>query len=75
MEAIVNEKLSNLLNKTICVDSETGMIMILNDNDSKIDITNDILEVVTIAIEDSHTFVGLNRIIKITVEDITKEQL
>ena len=36
--------------------------------------TNDILEVVTIAIEDSHTFVGLNRIIKITVEDITKEQ-
>jgi hypothetical protein len=70
MEIIENKKLSELLNKTVGVDTDTGMIVI-SENDEIIDITNHILELVTIAIEDSQVFIGLNRQIRITVENIT----
>jgi len=70
MKIIENKKLSKLLNKTIGVDIDTGMI-IISEDDKITDITNDILELVTIAVEDSQVFIGLNREILITVEDLT----
>lgn len=71
MNIIENRKLSKLLDKTIGVDIESGIILIADKNNTTTDITNDILEMVTIAIEDKQIFVGLNRMIEISVTDIT----
>ena len=73
MKVIENKKLSKLLEKSIGVDVETGMIFIINEDETTIDITNDILELTVLAVEDSTTFIGLNRHIEITVSDITNE--
>ena len=71
MEIIENKKLTELLGSTIGVDKETGVI--ISHKDDKItDITNDILELVVFAIEDSQDFYLWNRRINISVCEVER---
>jgi len=66
MEIIENIKLSELLGETVGVDKKSGAIICHKNGEIK-DITNDILELVVLAIEDNQTFILWKKKINISV--------
>jgi hypothetical protein len=69
MNIIENKKLTETLGITIGVDEDTGIIF--SHKDGKItDVTNDILELAVLAIEDNQTFILFDRAINISVKEI-----
>lgn len=68
MNIVENIRLNDTLGKTIGVDVDNGCIIAVND-EGIMDITNDILELVVLAIESSQTFILWNRSVTITVEE------
>lgn len=66
---IENKKLSQLLGCPVGVLVEEGSIVI-EKNGVLIDVTNDMLELCVLAVEDSQTLVLFNRQINITVYEV-----
>ena len=68
MKVIENKRLSSLMTEKIVVNANNGDILLVKNNEH-IDITDDILEFVVLAVEGSKTFSLWNRNIRITIED------
>ena len=66
---IANKKLEHLLGATVGVDVESGTVLLAHPDGVK-DITNPIMELAMLVVEDQRTFVLLDRKIRITVEAI-----
>ena len=65
MEYVRNDRLCNVLGKDILLNAETGAISV-----DGVDVTNDILELVVLAVEDSQTFILWGRRINISVCEV-----
>ena len=65
MEYVKNNRLCNILGKDILLDVKSGVVSV-----DGIDVTNDILELVVLAVEDSQTFILWGKKINISVCEV-----
>ena len=70
MTIIENKKLSETLGSIIGVDTDTGMIVSVDEDNNITDITNQILELIIPCVEDNQTFILWNRKINISVCEV-----
>jgi len=70
MKVISNKRLDSITKDKICINVENGAIQLQKEDGTIFDITNDILELVVVAVEDNQTFCLWNRKINISVSEI-----